>query len=751
MGASWSWCCYLGDDDEEGAGSGRDEAHVALVRTRGRGRNRSADADPDGIAEPIRASALSAEDVALVGSPSGAGRAGLRARKSGGSSSSSGGGGGGGSSSNTGASDASMKLDLQGRANTSASSSAAITTSTAKADLADALAVEGKEIEEEKEETRLQLVSVGIIGTGRSSTINTLLNSSSACKVSGGQLRGTRGFAVAEKHTSAALPGHRALELDYIDCEGLRRDKNVDAAELNAHLTMLARAMAQLPGARVSHIVFTLDLEDRQNAPTVLNLLTLVEAFRDVRTHCFLCMTKWNSNAVQAEWNTDLREYTRANRRAKSTAGLKGSPPTPSQMRQSYLDYLATSFKPKTEEVAREKLERVLDFFQDRVFWAYNLDSLQLEDREEGELGPMFEHMFATYRDEAIKTLTELGAAPVSVESIELVRALQLQLKLVLGARAREEMMTTNKKPDTAQANACMNALLTRYEQRAPAAGVQSGAAAGENEEQKQLQEQQRQKQQQQQQQQQQEESGRNKEVEQKPVAHAKEADGEEKDYFIHTVSPSDTLGGLELRYGVSGSLIRRLNGMTSDRLNAYLHLKIPKVSHTKPTHLAPSLVVDKKTEKMQILRVFRITFPEVGEHEVECYMRSAKGSVREALRLCRQDIEWERKNKKLLKTRSKHNDQLSHGPEQDIKPSKSGFSSFFWKSSSSAASSPSSSSSKRDARRKAAEDLPESGWPSIDDMLLANDPDGPRVSLLQRDYLPPSPQMGKLSSSRKA
>lgn len=268
----------------------------------------------------------------------------------------------------------------------------------------------------------LQLVSLGIIGTGRSSSINTLLNSSSACKVSGGQLRGTRGFAVSQNIVSEDLPGHREISMDFIDSEGLRRDKNVDAPELEQHLGALARSLRKLPNHTVSHIIFTLDLEDRQNAPTVWNLLTLVEAFRDVRTHCFLCLTKWNSNSVQAEWNDKLREFSRANRRAKSASTLKGSPPKPAEMHKSYLDYLAYSFQPKTEEIAREKLERLLEFFEDRIIWAYNLDSLQVEDREDGELPPMFEEMYRFYRDEAIVTLCNFGGTPMSVNSLELVK-----------------------------------------------------------------------------------------------------------------------------------------------------------------------------------------------------------------------------------------------------------------------------------------------------------------------------------------
>jgi len=215
-----------------------------------------------------------------------------------------------------------------------------------------------------------------------------------------------------------------------------------------------------------------------------------------------------------------------------------------------------------------------------------------------------------------------------------------------------------------------------------------------------------------------------------------------EEDFFIHEVTPADTLGGLELRYGVSSSLIRRLNGMTSDRLNAFMQLKIPKKNHRQPTNLAPTMIVDKRTEKMQILRVFRINFPDIGEHEVEYYLSMAKGSVREGLELCRRDIEWERKNKRLQRFHSakKHQAQMKDQQEQL---------SLVSPDASTPATSPSAAwfaswgqnqSENTDQNQKSFEEKPEASWDSVDQILRSNDPDGPNVSLLDRDYLMSSP-----------
>jgi len=130
-------------------------------------------------------------------------------------------------------------------------------------------------------------------------------------------------------------------------------------------------------------------------------------------------------------------------------------------------------------------------------------------------------------------------------------------------------------------------------------------------------------------------------------------AEARERGYFIHKVSSADTLGGLELRYGVSASSIRRLNGMTSDRLTAHLHLKIPFVPERTPTNFVPKEVIDEKTERMQVIRIFNVRFPGITEKEIDFYLKEANGSARDAVRAAQFDFEWERRHGILLKTRS--------------------------------------------------------------------------------------------------
>mmetsp|Transcript_22971 Transcript_22971/g.40680 ORF Transcript_22971/g.40680 Transcript_22971/m.40680 type:complete len:315 (+) Transcript_22971:312-1256(+) len=123
--------------------------------------------------------------------------------------------------------------------------------------------------------------------------------------------------------------------------------------------------------------------------------------------------------------------------------------------------------------------------------------------------------------------------------------------------------------------------------------------------------------------------------------------------YIEHIVLPADTLGGLELRYGVPSSVIRQVNHMTSDRLTSHLTLKIPKCeTFIQGTQLKPTQVVHKDTEKAQMQHFFSLHFPGIGEEEIECYLSESKNNLREAIRLCKEDRHWERKNIKLLKQR---------------------------------------------------------------------------------------------------
>ncbi len=285
----------------------------------------------------------------------------------------------------------------------------------------------------------LGLVSVGIIGTGRSSFFNTLLNSKDMCKVSGGQLRGTRGCELLVKRASVAYSplevaddsgedaaGGRALAdaapitAHLIDSEGLRSDSPVKAEELRAFADALCRSVKLMPGGSVTHVLLALDVEERQTLSSLSNLLALCEMLRDARASCFLCLTKFNSNSVTTEWNRRLYEWNRSNRRAKSVAGLP-EPPAPREMLADYVAYFEHKFDTPTEQGALARMRMLLAFFEGRVLWAYNLDHMQWEDREEGELPAHEEFLFRHYRDIALRELNAVQR-PVAVKDLALVK-----------------------------------------------------------------------------------------------------------------------------------------------------------------------------------------------------------------------------------------------------------------------------------------------------------------------------------------
>lgn len=140
---------------------------------------------------------------------------------------------------------------------------------------------------------------------------------------------------------------------------------------------------------------------------------------------------------------------------------------------------------------------------------------------------------------------------------------------------------------------------------------------------------------------------------------------------FIHAVVASDTLGGLELKYGVSASVLRRLNGMVSDRLTAHLHLKIPSGACVWET-LTPEMFLDVDAQRLHVLQLFRLHFPSIPASEVEYYTRAANDDVRLAIRQCQEDMDWERDNwesiasRASLSARARKNRALGHKENKD-------------------------------------------------------------------------------------
>jgi len=275
-----------------------------------------------------------------------------------------------------------------------------------------------------REPIEMQVVTLGIMGSGRSSVINTLLNSGTACKVAGGQLRGTRGFQVVSGMKSQPIAGGTDVVIEFLDTEGLRSDQSTKVEELAVFLEGMAEGLSGFQEREVSHLLFSLDLEERQTAYSVGNLLGLCEVFRAQRKRSFLCLTKWNSNAVQGEWNRRLLEWTRSYKRNQSV--IKEDPPSTGDMYADFRKYIDTSFEKMHEAAAKDKLLKLFEFFEDRIIWLYNLDSLEVEDREEdGELPLFKETLYFFYRERALNVLVKqcssIGA--VHVDEFEFIKA----------------------------------------------------------------------------------------------------------------------------------------------------------------------------------------------------------------------------------------------------------------------------------------------------------------------------------------
>eukprot|EP00516_Mucochytrium_quahogii_P009636 CAMPEP_0203768910 /NCGR_PEP_ID=MMETSP0099_2-20121227/1876_1 /ASSEMBLY_ACC=CAM_ASM_000209 /TAXON_ID=96639 /ORGANISM=" , Strain NY0313808BC1" /LENGTH=192 /DNA_ID=CAMNT_0050665705 /DNA_START=34 /DNA_END=609 /DNA_ORIENTATION=- len=130
--------------------------------------------------------------------------------------------------------------------------------------------------------------------------------------------------------------------------------------------------------------------------------------------------------------------------------------------------------------------------------------------------------------------------------------------------------------------------------------------------------------------------------TEDKAVEVVQVPDVEDDEFIIHTVAPGDTLGGLELRYGISWFAIRRANGMTNDRLTSHLTVKIPKQEPKRQcTKLKPTKSTDKKTERLQIIRIFEVQFPGISEKEIDYYLKTGNGDLKTSLIQCSNEFDW--------------------------------------------------------------------------------------------------------------
>jgi len=252
------------------------------------------------------------------------------------------------------------------------------------------------------------LLSLGVLGTGRSSVINTVLDSGNVAPVSGGQLRGTSGFELVLNAS-----GPSGLKLNFIDAEGVRRDQLLQPQELQVYLHNVKNAVQAFPGRVIGPVLFTLDVEDRTNGSNIQNVLSLLDKI-PCRINCFLVLTKWNTNSVQAEWNEELLKWSRRYKRTKSRELINTCPPSTDKMYDAFQNYVLTEFDSKTQQRASTRIMELLERFdKEHILWAFNLDKFEQEDKAEGELSPHVGFMYDYYREILVARILSARDIPI--------------------------------------------------------------------------------------------------------------------------------------------------------------------------------------------------------------------------------------------------------------------------------------------------------------------------------------------------
>ena len=115
---------------------------------------------------------------------------------------------------------------------------------------------------------------MGVTGTGKSSSLNTLLNQQT-CKIGGGQAQGTRGCVlqdgtIDEKHF-----------VSYIDTQGLGADTSITDAELLSQIMLSTESILKL--GVINNILISYDVNARATPANMATQLTLMELFAELR------------------------------------------------------------------------------------------------------------------------------------------------------------------------------------------------------------------------------------------------------------------------------------------------------------------------------------------------------------------------------------------------------------------------------------------------------------------------------------
>ncbi|CAK9024831.1 BTB/POZ domain-containing protein KCTD7 [Durusdinium trenchii] len=265
------------------------------------------------------------------------------------------------------------------------------------------------------------LLIVGVTGTGKSSSLNTLLDQQ-ACQVSGAQAQGTRGCVLRD---ASLDPDHF---VSYIDTQGLGADTSISDTELLSQIMISTESILKM--GIINNILISFDVNARTTPAMMANQLTLIELFSELRRSCFLVFTKWNTNAVQVEWNKPLRDWVRKWKRARTEEEITEDPPSYEAMYKAYCRYVIEALANEMDGGAFSKMGTFLAFFEARVLWMYNLDGIQLEDKEEDSLDPYISRLYHHYRNKALDTL-DRGSTKIVTDDLTFLREDEATMRTV--------------------------------------------------------------------------------------------------------------------------------------------------------------------------------------------------------------------------------------------------------------------------------------------------------------------------------
>jgi len=278
---------------------------------------------------------------------------------------------------------------------------------------------------------RYNLLIVGVSGSGKSSSLNTLLNMQ-VNKVSGAQAQGTRGCVLRD---ATFDPEHF---VSYIDTQGLGADTSVSDEELLSQIMVSTESILKM--GIINNILISFDVNSRTTPAVMANQLTLMELFTELRRSCFLVFTKWNTNAVMVEWNTPLREWVRKWKRAKTREEITDPPPSYEEMYKSFCRYVISALSEDSDGGAFSKMGAFLAFFEARVLWMFNLDAIQQEDRIDGALEPYNQVLYEHYRARALEVLDK-GSTRIVTDDLSFFRQDEAAMRSIAAAliKSRDE------------------------------------------------------------------------------------------------------------------------------------------------------------------------------------------------------------------------------------------------------------------------------------------------------------------------